>query len=66
MSPIFEYQCPKCGGRVEKYCIGERTVLCYYCSCGEPMDKLVSAPGLFDVKGHNAKNGYNNTKKDIA
>lgn len=58
MSPIFEYRCKRCGKVEEKYCKGGGTDVYYSCECGSPMDKLISAPALFDVKGANAKNGY--------
>lgn len=45
--PIFEYECD-CGNRQERLCRnGEDAPVC----CGEPMKKIISAPGRLLFKG---------------
>jgi len=60
--PLYEYKCKVCGKITEQFLnIKERrkTVKCEYCN-NEAVRVLSS--GFFEVKGHNAKNGYHLSK----
>lgn len=54
--PLYDFFCPKCQKTEEKYCTRSQSMV--QCSCGEDMQRLLTAPGWFDVRGTNAKNGY--------
>lgn len=54
--PIYEFKCPACGALKEQILpLGTNTLVCP--SCGQAMDKLISAPA-FKVMGFNAQTGY--------
>jgi putative FmdB family regulatory protein len=48
--PLYEYQCTKCGRRVEKIQSFTAAPLTVCEACGGPMERLISAPA-FQFKG---------------
>ncbi len=48
--PIYEYICPNCGKIEIIQKINEKLNVCPKCSCID-ITKMISSPGLFDLKG---------------
>ncbi len=56
--PVYSFYCEKCSKEFEIITVRAewKDIRCR--TCGSKVKKLMDAPGMIDIKGYNAGNGY--------